>query len=508
MVNSLSCLDILHVVNRLHRQAVTSDPSKSCLVIVPRDSDARDTASALRVFGGPMAVHVNLHTSNTPNASSLVSRKGRSIDVVTPSALLSWLDASNRTAELDSLSLVLCDNLELLNDDYELAVSLLRQMTQTKPVRYVGITASLNDTLDLAQWLNVQLDNLYDFRPSDRDQILSTTSQPFTLPLSSALFKAMIKPAHGALRTLPDDEAGIVFVPSRGQCKIIANDLITECAIEMNTRGFIGEDVSVDMLEARLGRLKDRSLMDIMMQGIGIITPGTQASDRLLTLELFADGILRVLVVPREMCWTLPVRASLVIALGTQYYQVGPSLEDANSSKTRERDDRVLKEYTVHELVRIQGLAIRHGKVGRFHLLCQSEQRDTYMRFLEEGLPLESSLLQSPTASLSSSTSTEEGWTGSPSLLAFIARRRASGSIRGKQDAMDMLSHTFLWRRMKSNPTFYDVAYKDGENARHATLSRAVDKLFAATAPPEPEALKATTSTTAPPAKEEDNPST
>jgi len=70
-------------------------------------------------------------------------------------------------------------------------------------------------------------------------------------------------------------------------------------------------------------------------------------------------------------------------------------------------------------------------------------------------------------------------WEGSDVLRKWFERRRATGSIRGKQDALDMLSHTFLWRRMESNPTYYDV--EDGDC--DATLSRAVDLLFEVTAP-------------------------
>jgi len=177
-----------------------------------------------------------------------------------------------------------------------------------------------------------------------------------------------------------------------------------------------------------------------------------------------------------------------VIAYGTQYLEVSP--QDVRQDGNRKvGDHRTLRDYSVHELVRMQGLAVHHGSEGRFHLLCHAEQRDTYLRFLEEGLPLESSLLSSSRrsthTSMGSGPSEERSntdptrWEGSEVLRKWFERRRAAGSIRGKQDALDMLSHTFLWRRMKSNPTYYDV--EDGDC--DATLSRTVDLLFEATAP-------------------------
>lgn len=489
----------------IYRQAIITHPKKSCLVILPLESDAKDYYSIIRSFSKAMQISVSLQSS--PSTIHL-SQRERSIDIVTPISLLAWTEKARDRSYMSSVSLVLCEGLELLDDAYELAVSILLHATQTLPVRFVGVSASVNDCADLARWLRVDDDELYDFRPSDRDQPLSTTSQSFTIPPSPALFKAMIGPAHSVLRSISSSEAAVVFAPSRGQCRTVANDLITESAIEMDTRGFLPLDLSTDDLEFRLARFRDRSLIDGMMHGIGVLHQGLLASDRLLTLELFADGILRVLIVPREMCWTLPVRAALVVVLGTQYFEVQPHHNAKVPSSSHDtKEHRLLKEYTVHELVRMQGLAVRHNRAGRFHLLCQAEQRDTYMRFLEEGLPLESSILGTGMGSSNdqfihqsqnnagkddsgvgaSALSASSQYSGSEVLRVWVEGQRASGSIRGKQDTMDLLSHTFLWRRMQSNPTYYDVDVGIGEKARDATLSRFVDTLFAVTKPPTPD---------------------
>jgi antiviral helicase SLH1 len=429
-----------------------------------------------------MQLHIGLHLS-TFQAQPL--RKQRSIDILVPRVLLAWLDNGLDQSYLSNLSLVLCERLELLDDAYELSVSVLLHATQMYPVRFVGLTQSLNDTVDLARWLNVPDGESYDFRPRDREQPLSTTSQSFTIPPSPALFKAMVKPAYTALRSLSVSEDSLIFVPSRAQCRTTCNDLITQCAIEMNTQGFLVDDIAADEMKARLFQFRDRSLVEGMMCGIGVLHSGMLPADRLLTMELFADGVLRVLILPREMCWTLPVRASLVIVFGTQYFEVSAfrSVKKENVGE--------LRDYSVHELVRMQGLAVRHGRGGRFHLLCHAEQRDTYMRFLEEGLPLESSLLSLSSPSVKAAVTAGmrlaekksdldlTTWGGSEILKRWFEGRRARASIRGKQDVLDILSHTFLWRRMKSNPTYYDV--EDGDS--DAALSRIVDRLFERSAP-------------------------
>jgi antiviral helicase SLH1 len=98
---------------------------------------------------------------------------------------------------------------------------------------------------------------------------------------------------------------------------------------------------------------------------------------------------------------------------------------------------------------------VRHDAPGHFFLFCQAEARDTFSKFLAEGLPLESELLDS---------SVFEKW---------YKERRGDGSIRTKQDAIQALSFTFLARRLVSNPVYYDME----AGSQDEVLSRIVDRL-------------------------------
>jgi len=82
------------------------------------------------------------------------------------------------------------------------------------------------------------------------------------------------------------------------------------------------------------------------------------------------------------------------------------------------------------------------------------EDKDTYMRFLEGGLPLESRLL------------------GSDQLRHWYRHHRERGHIRNKPEGVQALSWTFLARRAASNPTYYDC-----KGTRDECLSRIVDEL-------------------------------
>jgi antiviral helicase SLH1 len=346
---------------------------------------------------------------------------------------------------LMSLDLVVCENLEQLDAVYELGVSLLRHATQSAATRYVGFSASLSDPSDLAAWLDVDPMALYSFQPKDRDQSLTIDIQTFTIPHSPALFKIMTKRAHAAIKTAPEGERAVVFVPSYIHCRTVARDLITECALQVGTeRGYLSPGVSDDQLENYLTRLQNPALVDSVSRGVGIYHEGLGKADRRTVLELYAEGILCVLIVSRVSCWTLPVKASVVVVMGTQYLDL-----DSKGS------ERQLCDYLPVELLRMQSRAIRYSGSGRFYLFCPAEAKDTLNHFLYRGLPLESQLLESH------------------HLQNWYSSQKREGKIANKQEAVEALALTFLAHRVASNPSYYDASSRSQSEA----LSRIVDKL-------------------------------
>ncbi|KAG6837982.1 hypothetical protein H0H93_008376 [Arthromyces matolae] len=421
---------------------ITASQSDGWVIIVtPRRSLALETMLTLRNASS----HLGFSVEYAAGPSILDRPKRRVIHVVTTAHLLRELSKRDPTIPVLGLDLVICENVELLDPTYELAVALLRHATQSLQTRFVGFSSSLNDASDMAEWLDVSASGLHSFRPQDRDQSLVFSISTFTIPQSGALFKAMAKPAHAAIQMAPSSEPTIIFIPSRGQCKPIALDLLTQCALQMETeRGYLSPNTSPEYMEYHLSRLQDTSLIDFVSKGVGFFHEGILKSDRNLMLELFAEGHVRVLLVPRDSCWTLPIRATVVIVMGTQYFHV-----EAESS------DRQLRDYPLTELVRMQSRAIKHNGTGYFHLFCQAEAKDTITRFLNEGLPIESQLLETD------------------DFAQWVALRRSlPGGLRA-QDVLDVLSFTFLGRRVVTNPAYYDCT----STSRDENLSRITDKI-------------------------------
>jgi len=332
-------------------------------------------------------------------------------------------------------------------------------------MRLVGITSSLDDPSDLASWLGVEGSSRFSFYPKDRGNPITVAIKPFSLPHSATLLKAMTKPAYDIVKSASGQT--IIFVPSRAACKTVANDMITQSGTEMDLNGFLTAPRAD--VEPLLSRLRDLSLHEPILHGIGYILPGAAPSDMALVLELFASGILRVLIVPRDSCWTLPVRASTVALMGAQYVTMsGP-----------DGSDRRVVNYSRTEIVKMQGFAVTSAshlsEGGRMFVMCQSEQTKSISTLLTSGLPLESTL-----PDLLRRQSCSESITALGRMIKYrqpppppqINRRRIP-DLR-KRDVMDMIGWTYFSKRVKSNPTYYDV--QSGQEAEG--VSRLVDEWF------------------------------
>ena len=371
------------------------------------------------------------------------------------------------------LALLVLDDLHLLDDLYELSIARILSIAKPLRVRIVGLSSSLNDPSDLATWLGVDEASTFAFYPPDRSNPVAVSTRLFNIPHSSALLKSMVKPTYDALKS--STGGAIIFAPSRAACRSIAADLVTQSGTEMDLNGFLG--APQDDVEPMLYRLRDQVLFEPILHGIGYIVPGMKPHDLALILELFASNILRALIVPREGCWTLPVRAETVILMGAQYVRI----TDTHREYHRDRGDRQVLNYSRQELVQMQGFAIPsaapQATAGRMFIMCQAEQSVSILRVLKDGLPLESSLpaLLSRKASSEASSALWRMMKQRPPPPKPQINRPMVPDLR-KKELMDLLGWTYFAHRIKSNPTFYDLhpdTIADG-------VSRLVDKWFEA----------------------------
>ncbi|KAH9482395.1 Putative helicase mug81 [Psilocybe cubensis] len=450
--NALICAPAASGKSTLARMAVWNTISKLTdgwiLVITPTKIAAMDMVSELRPGANSNGILLE-YGGDTKRLFS--TPKSRTIRVATADQLIHAFPASIHLTKLTRLELVVCDAMEQLTSAYEFSISMLRLAAKSSPVRFIGLSSSINDASDLAKWLSVDSTAIHSFRPQDRDQSLITTRKTFSIPYSASLFKAMAKPAHRAIQDAPPGSLAIVFVPSRGQCRSIALDLITRCTLEMETgRGYIPDVISDDLVGDYCARLQDTSLLDYVLKGVGFYHQGIPKHDRNLMLEMFAEGIIRVLVVPKDSCWSLPARASVVVVMGTQYVHI----EEEGSL-------RQIRDYSLTEVVRMQSRAIQESGTGHFHLFCQADALETYSRFLDEGLPLESDLAESET------------------LRDWVKSLQSYSTNADKQQIVDALSFTYLAQRVVSNPSYYGFTGSDRDTNLSAIVDHVIDEIYA-----------------------------
>uniref|UniRef100_A0A1U7X5T2 RNA helicase n=1 Tax=Nicotiana sylvestris TaxID=4096 RepID=A0A1U7X5T2_NICSY len=146
---------------------------------------------------------------------------------------------------------------------------------------------------------------------------------------------------------------------------------------------------------------------------------------------LFETGWIQVCVMNSTMCWEVPLSAHLVVVTGTQYYDGRENMHT---------------DYPVTDLLKMMGHASRPlvDSCGKCVILCHEPRKDYYKKFMYDAFPVESHLQHYL----------------HDNLIAEVV----VGVIQNKQDAVDYLTWTFMYRRLTQNPNYYNL---QGVSHRH-----------------------------------------
>ena len=227
-------------------------------------------------------------------------------------------------------------------------------------------------------------------RPLDLDVHL----QSFSIPHFPSLMIAMSKPAYLAILEYSPTKPVIIFVSSRKQCRLTADDIIAHCGSDEDPKRFL--NIEEDDLQPHLDHIIDKGLVETLKYGIGYFHEALDKQDKRIVERLFRAGAIQVMIASRvrflyflyvyhglrseqETAWSLPVASYMVIIMGVQYYEG--------------REHRYV-DYPVMEVLQMMGRACRPLKDDRSRciLMCQQTRKEFYKKFLSEGLPIESHL--------------------------------------------------------------------------------------------------------------------
>jgi antiviral helicase SLH1 len=126
------------------------------------------------------------------------------------------------------------------------------------------------------------------------------------------------RPAFMAIKSHSPDKPVLIFVSSRRQTRLTAQDLVNYCGMEENPKRFLGIDE--DLLEEKLETVRDQSLRQALSFGIGLHHAGLTETDRKLVEELFVTNQIQVLVATSTLAWGVNFPAHLVIVKATEYF--------------------------------------------------------------------------------------------------------------------------------------------------------------------------------------------
>lgn len=415
-------------------RAFHKNPEALCVYVTPKQelSDAR-YVQWRESFGGQLDKRVVQLSGE--NAADLKLLNRGHIVIATPEQ---WDVLSRRWRQrkrIQAVDLFIADELHLVGSSegpvYEVVCSRMRYLSAQleKPIRIVGLSASVANAKDLAGWLSVSSSNTFNFHPNVRPVPLDLHIQGFNISHSQSRILAMSRPTFNAIKQHSPTKPVIVFTPTRTQCQVTAAELVAQAAADGNPGCFL--HVKEEDIAPHVGVLKDAMLQELLRQGVGYFHPGLDDSDRRVLEHLFTSGAVQVLVVSKDLEWAVRLNAHLVVVMDTQLYEG--------------RDHRYV-DYPIADVMQMVGLASRPlvDDSGKCVILCQSSKKEFFKKFLFEPLPVESHL--------------------DHVLHDHFNAEIVTKTIENKQDAVDYLTWTLLYRRMTQNPVYYHL---QGVTHRH-----------------------------------------
>lgn len=331
---------------------------------------------------------------------------------------------------VSTIGLFVVDDVHLIGGEVgpviEAIVSRMRYVSiQTENlIRIVALGASLANARDLGDWIGASNSSIFNFHPSARPVPLEIHIQGYNIPHFASMMIGMTRPCYVAITTLAQQDPAIIFVPSRKQSRMTAVDLLTLSISEGAEKRFL--HCSEAELSPFLEKVNDKSLIQTLEYGVAFYHEALSINDKRIVEKLFQTGAIQVLVCSRDSCWGLQLQARLVVIMGSQFFQG--------------KEHRYV-DYPIADVLQMMGRASRpiQGEIGRCVLMCQAVKKDFYKKFLYEALPIESHF--------------------DHFLHDHFNAEIVTKTIENKQDAVDYLTWTFLYRRMAHNPNYYVLSY-------------------------------------------------
>ncbi|CAF1149002.1 unnamed protein product [Adineta ricciae] len=359
------------------------------------------------------------------------------------------------------VALLIIDEIHMLGEDRGPVLEVIVSRTNfisshtERPLRIIGLSTAVANARDLADWLGITgTIGLYNFRPSVRPVPLEAHIQAFPGKHYCPRCMSMNKPAYRAIRTHSPNKPVLIFVSSRRQTRLTAEELAKYLLNDDHPKQWL--HMPEFEMNNLLTQIQDKSLRLTLSFGIGIHHAGLKDRDRHIVEELFVNQKIQILVATSTLAWGVNFPAHLVIIKGTEYYD----------GKTHRYVD-----FPITDVLQMMGRAGRpqFDDSGIAVIMVHDVKKNFYKKFLYEPFPVESSLLNV--------------------LSDHFNAEIVSGTISTKQDALDYLTWTYFFRRLLVNPSYYHMEPLSNDMDQQTTLNtylsaivqRSLDQLIRAT---------------------------
>ncbi|UXI15487.1 Somatostatin receptor type 1 [Sarcoptes scabiei] len=332
---------------------------------------------------------------------------------------------------VQNVNLFIADDLQLLGGHdgpiYEIICSRMRYMSSQieKPIRIVAFSSPIANAKDIAQWLGCSHGHTFNFHPSVRPLPLEINIRGFNQTHNATRLLAMSKPAYQTILARSPTSSVIIFVPSRRQSRLTAIDLLTFAAADAQPGRFLCCEETDQNFQKFLKEISDPTLRETTSNGIAYLHEGTSLKDRRIIETLFQANAIQIVVMSSNLCWSTTLSAYLVLIMDTQFY---------------DGRHHSYEDYPISDVIQMVGHSGRSmiDDNSRCVIFCQSNKKEFFKKFILEPLPIESHLDRS--------------------LHDHFNAEIVTRTIENKQDAVDYLTWTFLYRRMSKNPNYYNLS--------------------------------------------------
>ena len=356
----------------------------------------------------------------TPEKWDVVTRKG-----------------AGDVALITLVKLLIIDEVHLLHGDrgpvVEAVVARTLRLVESSQsmIRIVGLSATLPNYIDVARFLRVNpMVGLFffdsRFRPVPLQQNfigvksikpLQQLSDQTTICYEKCV--DMLKEGHQIM----------IFVHARNATVRTATAL-REMAQQKNQMNIFLPEETVDysLAKRQIAKSRNKQLSELFHSGLAMHHAGMLRSDRTMVERYFADGLIKVLVCTATLAWGINLPAHAVIIKGTEIY---------NSKQGSFVDIGIL------DVLQIFGRAGRpqYDKSGVGTIITSHDKLNHYLSLLTNQFPIESNFIHC--------------------LADNLNAEITLGTISNIDEAIEWLSYTYLFVRMRINPQVYGINYAD-----------------------------------------------